>query len=72
MIDWSSCFYQCTDALGAQHLLNLATVFDDCNLLKVGMVRSVGNTMGERNIVTERGSLTAMSALSHFYFLSSE
>ena len=64
---------QCADALGAQRLLHFVTVLDDRHLLQVGMKRTIGGPIGERNVVTKGSGLTTMSAFCHFLdFLSNQ
>lgn len=53
------------NALGAQHLLDLAAVFDDGHLLQVRPEGTVRIALGERNCVAENGCLTTMSTLCH-------
>jgi hypothetical protein len=62
---------QSPDALGAQSFLNLTTILNDSYFLKIGMVRTIGDSMRERHIMSEGRCLTTMSALCHLtYFLS--
>jgi hypothetical protein len=67
----SVCLDQSPYTLGAQCFMNLATILDDRNLLKIGMVGTISDSMRERNIMSEGRCLTTMSALCHLtYFLS--
>ena len=54
------------NALGAQSLLYLMAILDDRHLLQVGTIGAVGVPLGKGDIVAEDGSLTTVSAFSHF------
>ena len=61
----SSSLRQGTDALGAERLLDHATVLHYRNLLEVRLVSPVGFPVGEGYIVSESCGFSTMSALSH-------
>lgn len=56
---------QSADAFGAERLLNFLTVLDNRHLLQVGMKRTIGSPLGERNAVTKGSGLTTMSTFCH-------
>jgi hypothetical protein len=53
------------DALGAQNLVNLVTLFHHDRLLKVGAEGTIGGALGERAVVPEGGSFAAVCTFSH-------
>jgi hypothetical protein len=61
-------FYQCADALGTQRLLHLLAILNDRHLLQVGVEGAVGSPIRERNVVTEGGGFSTMSAFCHFLY----
>jgi hypothetical protein len=58
------------DALGAQDLLDQATLFHDGNLLQVRFELAIGCAQGERAAVSEGGCLAAGVTFSHVKILS--
>jgi hypothetical protein len=58
-------FTECFDTLGAQRLLDQATLLQYRNLLEVGLERAIGGTLGERAVVTEGGCLAAVITFRH-------
>ena len=53
------------DALGAQNLVDLVTLFHHDRLLQVGFEGAVGGALGERAIVSEGCGLAAVGAFGH-------
>ena len=53
------------DALGAQNLVNLVTLFHDNRLLQVGSEFAIGGALGERAVMPEGGGLAAICTFSH-------
>jgi hypothetical protein len=63
---------QRADAFGAERLSHFSTVLNDGHLLQVGVERTIGCPVGERDIMTEGRGLAAMSAFCHFLDFLSE
>jgi hypothetical protein len=61
---------ECFDALGAQRLLDHATVLHDRNLLQIRFECAIGCVLRERAFVTKGGCFTAGVTLSHVEILS--
>jgi hypothetical protein len=53
------------DALGTQHLFDLAIAFVNSHLLQVGLEFTIGGTHGERPAMSKSCRLSAVGTLSH-------
>jgi hypothetical protein len=56
---------ECFDALGAQYLLDHASLFHDGDLLQIRFECAIGCMLGERALVTKGGCFTAGVTFSH-------
>lgn len=56
---------ECLDALGAQHLFDLAAVLPDGHLLEIGFELPVGGPLREGAVVAESGRFAAVCTFSH-------
>ena len=53
------------DALGAQNLVNLVTLFHHNRLLQVGSEGTIGGALGKGAVMPEGGGLSAVCTFSH-------
>lgn len=53
------------DALGAQNLVNLVTLFHHDRLLQVGAEGTIGGALGERAVMPEGCGFAAICTFSH-------
>jgi hypothetical protein len=58
-------FAECLDTLGAQRLLDQASILHNGNLLQIRFECAIGCAKGERALVTKGGCFTAGVTLSH-------